>query len=681
MRNGFSGVFVRTSFFCAFFCLAQIAWSQTPYETNASDRQATVRSYYEVEPYGTSDEPAESEPADGSFAAQEATRYRSDQSRDFVHLPDYDSSGEYRQPTCMVAAGDGSLIVATKLTGEILRVDPNSGEVARLFGPSARQFESLIAIDNGVWAVADNAAECIVGLRFEDSADDQPARLEEVFSISAPGTVADLLWDADNQRLLASSIWARRILAWELPDAAKCIDEKCASNVTSRSLIELAPIQLAPIELDWSPGVLTLAADRNTIFVAGAFGGQLGMIDREGLELGREYELFDHNIKAMHYDKSSGQLSYAHQLLNEFIPAVRGEITWGGMLTNSLRTISASALDDALDIYHRNKFMPVGFTGQGGGQPTDFRMTSDGRLLVTLGGSSKLAIQTEQPFEFDYYATGLYPVACVLSKDETQVYVLNQFSDSLTVVDRAAGESRQINLGPVREPTIVERGEQLFHDSRLSHDGWMSCESCHSRGHTNGKLNDNLTDGHQGTPKRVLSLLGQSETAPYGWNASQPTLEDQVRHSIKSTMASDHSVREEHVRAIAAYVRSLLSPPPQHLAVLTPAQRTDQQTTQPFSESGLQGRLVFERLRCNSCHQGERLTHQRTFDVGLVDEVGTRRFNPPSLRGVGQREAVLLHNGSARQLEEVFSIGRHKLSEDDVSDSEFADLLQYLREL
>ena len=667
MWNKFTRMAVRTAIVGAIACTAGIACSQSPYASQESDLRSSKRAYYSSERYGTSDEPAETRPAEGSFAAAEATRYRSDQSRDFVHLPDYDPNGEYRQPTCMVPTADGSLLVATKLTGEILRVDPVSGDIARVFGPSSRQFECLIALDDGLWAAGDNATECVLGLRFEDSGDGHAAELEEVFSLNAPGSIADLLWDGEEKHLLASSIWARKIYTWEIPGAFEC-----SSDIALQS----------KIDLNWSPGVLTLAADRNEVFVAGAFGGHLGMIDRQELVLRRQAELFDHNIKSMHYDEESGRLTYAHQLLNEFIPAVRGEITWGGMLTNSLRTISETALDDdSLDIYHHNKFMPVGFTGQGGGQPTDFLTTSDERLVVTLGGSSKLAIQTGKPFEFDYYATGLYPVACTLSDDETQVYVLNQFGDSLTVVDRTVGKSRQIELGAVRSPTMEERGEQLFHDSRLSHDGWMSCESCHSRGHANGKLNDNLTDGHQGTPKRVLSLLGQAETAPYGWNGTQSTLEDQVRHSIKSTMASDHSVQEEHVLAIASYVRSLPAPPPRHLAVLAPDQRAAKRATERYSASGLEGREVFERLRCNGCHQSENLTHERSFDVGLVDEVGTRRFNPPSLRGVGQRETVLLHNGQAKRLEDVFAIGRHKLTELDVSESELSNLLQYLREL
>ena len=52
----------------------------------------------------------------------------------------------------------------------------------------------------------------------------------------------------------------------------------------------------------------------------------------------------------------------------------------------------------------------------------------------------------------------------------------------------------------------------------------------------NGRLNDNLTDGSFGTPKRVLSLLGVKDTGPWAWNGHMKDLETQVRTSLKSTM-------------------------------------------------------------------------------------------------------------------------------------------------
>src|SRR2546429_167098 len=85
--------------------------------------------------------------------------------------------------------------------------------------------------------------------------------------------------------------------------------------------------------------------------------------------------------------------------------------------------------------------------------------------------------------------------------------------------------ARRIPLGPQPELSLAERGELLFYDARLSHDGWFSCHSCHTDGHSNGLLNDNLGDGSFGAPKRVLSLLGVRDTGPWAWNGTMPDLE------------------------------------------------------------------------------------------------------------------------------------------------------------
>src|SRR5439155_22565757 len=94
----------------------------------------------------------------------------------------------------------------------------------------------------------------------------------------------------------------------------------------------------------------------------------------------------------------------------------------------------------------------------------------------------------------------------------------------------------EVALGPRVEPSRVGRGELLFYDARLSHDGWFSCHSCHTDGHSNGLLADTLADGSYGTPKRVLSLLGVGDTGPWAWNGGVKDLGAQVRKSVATTM-------------------------------------------------------------------------------------------------------------------------------------------------
>ena len=89
---------------------------------------------------------------------------------------------------------------------------------------------------------------------------------------------------------------------------------------------------------------------------------------------------------------------------------------------------------------------------------------------------------------------------------------------------------------PRSRPTWPARRAPVF-DARLSHDGWMSCNSCHTDGHTNGRLTDTQGDDSYGAPKRVPSLLGVgARTVPWMWTGAIDRLEDQVRKSIETTM-------------------------------------------------------------------------------------------------------------------------------------------------
>src|SRR5262249_16529385 len=161
------------------------------------------------------------------------------------------------------------------------------------------------------------------------------------------------------------------------------------------------------------------------------------------------------------------------------------------------------------------------------------------------------------------------------------------------------------------------------------------CQSCHTDGHTSGLNSDTLGDGSYGAPKRIPSLLGVGDTGPWGWTGSFARLEDQVRQSVESTMQGSTPTAAE-VADLVVYLRTLTA-----AAAVAGA---------PGSPELHRGRALFER-ECSSCHAPTTYTVPRRFDVGLVDEKGNRKFNPPSLRGVG-RNAPLLHDGRAASVEE-----------------------------
>ena len=226
---------------------------------------------------------------------------------------------------------------------------------------------------------------------------------------------------------------------------------------------------------------------------------------------------------------------------------------------------------------------------------------------------------------------------------------------------------RHIRLGAIPKPGAAERGELHFYNARLSHANWFSCHSCHTDGHSNGGLADTLADGSDGAPKRILSLLGVAETGPWAWKGNKPSLKNQVHQSIRSTMQG----REPPDAAVADLVEFLktLQPPP-------PFQRTVSKHDAAIVE---RGRRLFESLNCSSCHNGRTLTSKESYDIGFTDELGTKEFNPPSLRGVGHRYG-LFHSKQAKDVEEVITRFRHQLSQALSSEQQQA-LIRYLKSL
>src|SRR5262249_10137896 len=132
---------------------------------------------------------------------------------------------------------------------------------------------------------------------------------------------------------------------------------------------------------------------------------------------------------------------------------------------------------------------------------------------------------------------GRRPTAIVQAAPRQPVLVLNTFDDSLSVVDPRRGlVVGTIALGHQPALASADRGELLFFDAHLSRDGWMSCPSCHTDGHTNGLLADTLGDGSHGTPKRTLTLRGTALTDPWAWNGGKKYLQDQIEQSLTDTM-------------------------------------------------------------------------------------------------------------------------------------------------
>jgi cytochrome c peroxidase len=255
-------------------------------------------------------------------------------------------------------------------------------------------------------------------------------------------------------------------------------------------------------------------------------------------------------------------------------------------------------------------------------------------------------------------------------------FIADTFGDAVMVVDVEKCQTiASISLGPMPSLSPQERGELLFFDGRLSVEGWMSCHSCHTDGHTNGLLSDTLGDGSYGAPKRIPTLRGVGDTAPWAWNGSMERLEDQVSQSIRTTMHGSRPSSRQ-VADLIAYLRSLTPPPlPQPLSSLGGRGARDE----GVKDAVRRGAAQFQTRGCVRCHAAPTYTTPKTYDVGLEDELGKKLFNPPSLRGV-RHGVTFFHDGRATSLREVFSRYHHQIPAD-MPRKELDDLLTFLHSL
>jgi cytochrome c peroxidase len=65
------------------------------------------------------------------------------------------------------------------------------------------------------------------------------------------------------------------------------------------------------------------------------------------------------------------------------------------------------------------------------------------------------------------------------------------------------------------------------------------------------------------------------------------------------------------------------------------------------------------------------------YDVGLRDEQGIVKFNPPSLRGVGHGVAFF-HDARRKSLDDLFRLDRHQL-DGELKAEELRALVRYLQ--
>ncbi len=558
----------------------------------------------------------------------------------------------YRAP-CDVVYISGLLLVANSKTGTISILDAESGACFSEW----KVAESLAALEQcGRWLLAldpETHQMIVIGL------DTERRTLDVMQRVTLPRYPQNLAVDAASGQVAVASLWSRTVTFCTLSDAGRLM-------IRTRTSMPFAPGRL-----------LFTSSDR--LVVADNFGGEICLLQSDSGQIRRTVEIDGHNIRGLAVNPKTSSLMVTCQTLDSRSFSTYEHVFWGVLMQNGLHSIPLVRLDAADDHHDSDSESlkttetatygaasatretgksvgvqsqyPLGTPSIGSGDPGAMVVTSNDATLVVISGTNQLAFRTASHLPFERLKTGRRPEAICLDEREEVAFVVNRFEDSMTVIS-LTGETPEVigtfSLGPIRKLTTAEEGERLFYDATVSLDGWYSCHSCHTDGHTNGQLADTFGDETKGAPKKVTSLLGTADTAPWAWNGSRESLEDQVRTSLIISMQTQLSTEQLPIEPLAAFLRALPPAP----SVLESAEQLAAAPTLMLAHQ------EFVRSGCSSCHAGNAYTTPDSVDVGLMDETGSTHFNPPSLRGVSQR-GPWFHDGRATTLREVLHSGHH----------------------
>jgi YVTN family beta-propeller protein len=281
-------------------------------------------------------------------------------------------------------------------------------------------------------------------------------------------------------------------------------------------------------------------------------------------------------------------------------------------------------------------------------------------------------------------AVGKNPRGLVLSRDGGRLYVANRLDDSISVVSTRENRVIQtIQLAGPKTISALRRGEQTFYTAKYAFQGQFGCSNCHIDSTFDGLQWDLEPDGFGKdiVDNRLIEDLRGTE--PFKWNGGNPTLGVECGPRTEKYFYRSQSFDDRTLTDLVVYIRGLPSRPNRFRAAggeLTPAQergrvifnRAVDKLGQPIPESN----------RCSYCHGGPKGTSQKSFDVGTGKAVdNSSLFDTPQLMSVALT-APYLHDGSAKSLEEIWTVynphDRHGRT-NDLTKDELNDLIEYLR--
>ena len=281
---------------------------------------------------------------------------------------------------------------------------------------------------------------------------------------------------------------------------------------------------------------------------------------------------------------------------------------------------------------------------------------------------------------------GRNPRTLVLSHDGATLFVANRTDDTISIIDTARNQvTGEIPLGGPAELSAERRGERLFYSSHFSFGHQFGCANCHLDS-TFDKLSWDLEpDGFGVDIVDNRSLEEVADTAPFKWNGTNPDLQTECGPRTERFFFRSQGFRGDDLEDLVKYIKSIPLRPNRYRLPNGELSAAQERGKAIFERTRRKdGSLIPDALQCPACHGGRYYTSQFSADVGTGKPTDrSPMVDTPQLTNVVY-SSPYLHDGSARTLEEIWTIfnpnDRHGVTNDLVKD-ELNDLIEYLKTL
>lgn len=307
------------------------------------------------------------------------------------------------------------------------------------------------------------------------------------------------------------------------------------------------------------------------------------------------------------------------------------------------------------------------------------------------------AVRTRrQPFVNDLSASADYvlaripvghnPRSVVFSPDGRLVCVANRLDDTITVIDPGTEKVvSTIDLGGPKNIDALRRGERLFYTADFAFQGQFGCSNCHLDATIDGLQWDLEPDGFGKDIVDNRSLENLAGTEPFKWNGGNPDMPTECGPRTEKFFFRSQSFNQQQLTDLVTFVFSLPYRPNRYRAPngdLTPAQERGKAIFERTKSK--KGDPIPEANQCTYCHSGPKFTNRQQVDVGtgkLTDRSPV--IDVPQLPNVAY-SAPYLHDGSAKSMEEIWTVFNPKDKHgatNDLTKDELNDLIEYLKTL